>query len=186
MADFSKGMIYGMVLLTAVGAGTHVWLTRQFDEAGAETKRSLKKLRSIASMREDIQVLESELKNDLWLDATSGGKSRYVEFFSNCAQKAGMVVPPDSGKPNDSTPRSADGAFEDKSYELSWKTLGKRGSRAQGFTRENVAKFLWNLEYSPLLRVTELSLERVKDADDLWIPNVQVTERKPTSSATQG
>lgn len=180
MADFTKGIIYGCILLSAAGGGTHVWLTKRYAESGKETDRALRMLQSIAVARQDISSLETEVKNDAWIGMTSGGQSRYQEYFAQCASKAKISIDPIMEKPKDTTPRTAEGAYKDTAYEMSWK-LNKRDPNANGFTREQVAAFLWNLEDSKLLRVTYLQLTADDNFTDHWIPRVHVTERRPKS-----
>lgn len=182
--DFAKVWIFASLGLSAVGVVSHFVLDRMLVQARKDENKAFVQLGTSYSLAADLGILEDEKQNDLYRVKSAGG-TRVGEYFQTQAQNAGLDLAPNLGKDKEETPREASG-FIDKSYEI---TFNKRpGQEKQGFERQKVARFLFNIEANTkLLTVSEVTLDaaNVKDpTDDMWNVRLFVTERRPKSSET--
>ncbi|MBK6939482.1 MAG: hypothetical protein IPH13_04620 [Planctomycetes bacterium] len=182
--DFAKGWIFTSLALSVIGVASHFVLDHYLVQARSDRNKAYNQLGTTYSLGEDIGILEDEKQNDLYRVKSAGG-TRQGEYFQKQAQDAGLDLAPNLGKDKEETPREASG-FIDKSYEI---TFNKRpGQEKQGFERQKIARFLFNIEANTkLLTVSEVTLDaaNVKDpTDDMWNLRLFVTERRPKSNET--
>jgi hypothetical protein len=180
--DFAKGWIYASIGLSVLGVGSHFFLDHMLTQARTNENKAFVQLGAAKSIGEDIRILEDEKQNDLYRVKSAGG-TRVGEYFQTQAQNAGIDLAPNLGKDKEETPREATG-FVDKSYEI---TFNKRpGQEKQGFERQKVARFLFNIEANTkLLTVSEVTLDVANPKDpteDMWNVRLFVTERRPKSN----
>jgi hypothetical protein len=166
--------------LSLLGAGSDLWMRQQQKDAKVEQERALSALSQICVAQADVGVLENEKVNDQY--AKDRKEGRMNEFFDSCARsnEVKMTRGPSVSQPIDDSQRNK--GYIDTSFELNW---GKGGARSTDrYQRDQIAAFCYVVEnHSPLLKVSYIKIEAdPKNRDDLWVPSIVVTERRPSAT----
>ena len=166
--DFERGFLAFMAVLILAGLGGIAWMESQASKLIDNKGRAELALSDVGRLTQDVYELQQELDDDRSIQEGAYSYFENMQITSRIGGNSFVIT--ESGD-----------EYASEGYAESVYNLRPRGNKT--FTREQVAKFLLNVErYTARMRVTRLRMtmsSRGGTGDQIWQPDVYVTERRP-------
>lgn len=165
--DFERIFLALMAVLIVAGLGTIVWMESRAGTLEGDKRQSEALLSDVGRLAQEVYELQQEKADDISLQEGAYGYFDKMQIQSRIGSNSFKINASSNPYPSD--------GYEESVYNL-------KPERNKLFTREQVAKFLLNVErYTTRMRVTRLRLSYNDNGsgDQVWSPDIYVTERRP-------
>lgn len=167
--DFERIFLALMGTLIVAGLGAIAWMESRTSTLEGDRRQSELYLSDVGRLADEVYELQREVAEDESLKG--GGAFSYfdkMQIQSRIGSNSFKIGASNNPYPSD--------GYEESVYNL-------KPERNKLFTREQVAKFLLNVErYTTRMRVTRLRMSmagKPEAGEQIWSPDIYVSERKP-------
>ncbi len=166
--DFERVFLVFMGVLILGGLGGIAWMESRAGTLIENQTNAENALGDIGRLAEEVYDLQQEKADDISLQEGAYGYFENMEIKSRIGSNSFRI--------SESGNEYASDGYEESVFNL-------KPERNKVFTREQVAKFLLNVErYTTRMRVTRLRMSvgnNTGSGDQVWQPDIYVTERRP-------